>query len=64
MFQTSPESPVIFTLLHKIFSEESIDELKEKALKQLSDEDFKVSHLTNVLSYLYTIWAIRYAIFF
>ncbi|KAL1460808.1 hypothetical protein WDU94_012751 [Cyamophila willieti] len=38
--QCSPESPVIFILLHKIYLAEPIDELKKKCLDQLSDEEF------------------------
>lgn len=38
--QCSPETPVIFILLHKIYLAEPIDELKKKCLDQLSDEEF------------------------
>lgn len=38
--QCSPETPIIFTLLHKIYLAEPIDELKKKCLEQLSDEEF------------------------
>ncbi len=40
--QTSPESPIIFTLLHNVFSQESVDQLKKKALEELSEDEFKV----------------------
>lgn len=39
--QTSPESPLIFTLLHKIFSSESIEDLKKKISSQLSEDEIK-----------------------
>nr|CAD7451883.1 unnamed protein product [Timema tahoe] len=39
--QTSPESPLIFSLLTKVFSKEPIDELKKAALiKGFSEENF------------------------
>lgn len=44
LVQTSHESPIIFAILHKIFLEESIASLKNKAfLIEISEEDFTVS---------------------
>ncbi|XKL62397.1 hypothetical protein PGB90_002230 [Kerria lacca] len=42
LLQTSRESPLIFTLLHKIFCEESVEELKKKVETKLTEEEFKV----------------------
>lgn len=38
--QTSPESPLIIDLLLKIFSGQPLNELKEKALETLSEEEY------------------------
>lgn len=43
--KTSPESPLIFVLLHKIFSAESISDLKTKVTPHVSEDDFTVSML-------------------
>lgn len=41
LLQTSPESPVVFTLLHKVFSGESVEELKKKTSSKLTDDELK-----------------------
>lgn len=42
--KTSPESPLIFSLLHKLFLHQSIDDLKRVATNdcKLSEDEFKV----------------------
>lgn len=43
LVQTSPESPLIFVLLHKIFAGESIQDLKTAAVSEgISEDDFTV----------------------
>ena len=44
LFQTSPEAPLIFLLLQKLFKAEDVTVLKEKALKAgLIDDEFQVN---------------------
>lgn len=40
--QTSPESPLIFTLLHKIIAAENAESLRSSLAGQLNEEDVKV----------------------
>jgi len=54
LVQTSPESPLIFALLHKIYLAESIDELKAAAARaNISEDEFTVkSSLLIYFSYI------------
>lgn len=45
LFQTSPESPGIYLLLHKLFRSQSIEELQSAAEAQgVTKDEFHVSH--------------------
>ncbi|XP_072032352.1 dipeptidyl peptidase 3-like [Amphiura filiformis] len=41
LFQTSPESPGIFLLLQKLFKAETVEQLKERSLKSVTENDFQ-----------------------
>lgn len=44
LVQTSPESPLLFSFFHKMFSRVSVPKLKEEALKVgFTEEEFQVS---------------------
>ncbi|XP_039283071.1 dipeptidyl peptidase 3 isoform X1 [Nilaparvata lugens] len=40
LLQTSPESPALFELFYNIFSEHSLSDFKEEALKHVSNDDY------------------------
>lgn len=43
LVQTSPESPIIFSLLHRIINAESVDELRTKSIAAgVSEDNFTV----------------------
>lgn len=54
LFQTSPESPLIFSLIHRIVSTgESVEEWKKRALERnVSEEDFTVRSAAAMPEYL------------
>lgn len=42
LFQASPEAPLIFSLVHRIVTGETVEDLKVKALQVVSEDDFTV----------------------
>ena len=61
--QSSPESPLIFSLIHRIFHQESVESLKTSAIQNgTSDEDFTVN--CGFLIYDSTVGFIEFLIFF
>lgn len=45
MFQTSPESPLVFSFLLQLFSGQSLSDLKKKALEKVTEDEYTVSTL-------------------